>query len=67
MFLLSPFGYWLNKNVNHWYLQKVDYLEWIIPLRFLLLNVAMVPSTMKVTLELIKIMYTVYIHKDEHL
>lgn len=42
-------------------------MEWIIPLRFLLLNVAMVPSSMKVTLELIKILYTVFIHQDEHL
>ena len=67
MLLLSPFGYLLNENVNHWYLEQVEYLEWIIPLRFFLLNVAMVPSTMKVTLELIKIMYTVYIHQDEHL
>ena len=42
-------------------------LEAIIPLRFILLNSGMIPSTLKVTLELIKIAYTTFIHFDEHL
>ena len=38
----------------------------IIPLRFLLLNAGMVPSTLKVLLELIKVAYVAFIHHDEH-
>lgn len=65
---LSPIGIALNKGNEQWYLEKTTAaLNAIIPLRFLLLNVAMVPSTLKVTLELIKILYTTFIHYDEHL
>ena len=66
--VFSPFGIALNRKATRWYLEKnVANLNVIIPLRFLLLNVAMVPSTLKVTLELIKLLYTLFIHSDEHL
>ena len=66
--IVSPIGISLNKNYNPWYLERIDAaLEAIIPLRFLLLNSGMVPSTLKVTLELIKILYSTFIHYDEHL
>lgn len=68
MVVFSPFGIALNRKATRWYLEKnVANLNVIIPLRFLLLNVAMVPSTLKVTLELIKLLYTLFIHSDEHL
>ena len=68
MVVFSPFGIALNRKASRWYLEKnVANLNVIIPLRFLLLNVAMVPSTLKVTLELIKLLYTLFIHSDEHL
>ena len=66
--VLSPIGIYLNRGKSQWYLEKLTAaLEAIIPLRFLLLNVAMVPSTLKVTLELIKLLYTMFIHYNEHL
>lgn len=66
--IVSPIGVSLNKGNEQWYLEKVDAAyEAIIPLRFLLLNSGMVPSTLKVTLELIKILYSTFIHYDEHL
>lgn len=66
--ILSPIGIALNKDVPRWYLETdLDLIHLIIPLRFLLLNAGMVPSTLKVLLELIKIIYTAFIHKDEHL
>lgn len=66
--ILSPIGIALNKDVPRWYLETdLDLIHLIIPLRFLLLNAGMVPSTLNVLLELIKIIYTAFIHKDEHL
>ena len=65
MVVFSPFGIALNRKATRWYLEKnVANLNVIIPLRFLLLNVAMVPSTLKVTLELIKLLYTLFIHSE---
>ena len=64
MVVFSPFGIALNRKATRWYLEKnVANLNVIIPLRFLLLNVAMVPSTLKV----IKLLYTLFIHSDEPL
>ena len=61
MVVFSPFGIALNRKATRWYLEKnVANLNVIIPLRFL-------PSTLKVTLELIKLLYTLFIHSDEHL
>lgn len=66
--ILSPIGVYLNEDVPYWYLERnLPYIRMIIPLRFLLLNAGMVPSTLKVLLELIKIFYVAFIHKDEHL
>ena len=45
---------YLNEDVPYWYLERnLPYIRMIIPLRFLLLNAGMVPSTLKVLLELI--------------
>ena len=66
--ILSPIGVNLNEDVPYWYLERnLPYIRMIIPLRFMLLNAGMVPSTLKVLLELIKIFYVAFIHKDEHL
>lgn len=68
MVILSPIGVYLNEDVPYWYLERnLPYIRMIIPLRFLLLNAGMVPSTLKVLLELIKVAYVAFIHHDEHL
>ncbi|OAO16472.1 phospholipid-transporting atpase [Blastocystis sp. ATCC 50177/Nand II] len=65
--ILSPIGVYLNEDVPYWYLERnLPYIRMIIPLRFLLLNAGMVPSTLKVLLELIKVAYVAFIHHDEH-
>ena len=68
MFVLTPIGLWLNGRSPRWYMESsVSNLPLVLALRFLLLNVAMVPSSLKVTLELIKILYTSFIHHDPQL
>ena len=68
MFVLTPIGLSLNRSHARWYMESsVANLPLVLALRFLLLNVAMVPSSLKVTLELIKILYTAFIHRDPHL
>ena len=67
MFLLSPFGITQSSSYPRWYLEwSVPNRYLILPLRFFLLNVAMVPSTLKVTLEFTKILYTLFLHHDPH-
>ena len=39
----------------------------IIPLRFLLLNSSMIPISLKVTLEICKVFYSLFIDNDEKL
>lgn len=66
--MLTPIGLAQNRSHARWYMESaVANLPLVLALRFLLLNVAMVPSSLKVTLELIKILYTAFIHHDPHL
>lgn len=39
----------------------------VIPMRFLLLNSSVIPISLKVTLEVCKVIYTMFINNDEHL
>lgn len=39
----------------------------IIPMRYLLLNSSMIPISLRVTLEVCKVFYTLFINSDEHL
>lgn len=67
IFVLTPIGLSLNRSHPRWYLEStIPNLPLVLALRFLLLNVAMVPSSLKVTLELIKVLYTAFIHRDPH-
>ena len=50
-----------STEVNGW----SDYI--VVPLRFLLLNSSMIPISLKVTLDVCKVIYSVFINEDEHL
>lgn len=64
--LLSPFGIALNKQGSKlWYIDGgTPSVAVVITIRFFLLNSSMIPSTLKVTLELMKVIYTWFIQKD---
>jgi phospholipid-translocating ATPase len=54
---------------EHWYLafrgERTAWYEWlVIPLRFLLLNSTMIPISLKVTLDLCKLLYAKFINWD---
>ena len=50
-----------HEGENGW----LDYI--VVPLRFLLLNSSMIPISLKVTLEVCKVIYSMFINMDEQL
>lgn len=70
--LLGPAGVTNIRTINKWYIDnKVEENDastfFIIPMRFLLLNSSMIPISLKVTLEVCKVFYALFIDRDEHL
>ena len=70
--LLGPAGVANIRTINKWYIDnKVEENDaskfFIIPMRFLLLNSSMIPISLKVTLEVCKVIYSLFIDRDEHL
>ena len=63
---------WNITTIPKWYIAN-DVQEneaskfFIIPLRFLLLNSSMIPISLKVTLEVCKVFYSLFIDNDEKL
>lgn len=60
------------RTISKWYIDNTaeeDALSktFIVPLRFLLLNSSMIPISLKVTLEVCKVIYSLFINYDEHL
>ena len=60
------------RTINKWYIDnkaEEDAMSktFIVPLRFLLLNSSMIPISLKVTLEVCKVIYSFFINSDEHL
>ena len=70
--ILGPIGVNLMLKKKKWYLGNQQEMEGIlkyitIPLRFLLLNSSIIPISLKVTVDICKMIYTSLINKDEHL
>ena len=70
--LFGPAGVRNMVRINKWYIDNhVDQSHatkyFVIPMRFLLLNSSVIPISLKVTLEVCKVIYTMFINNDEHL
>lgn len=70
--LFGPAGVRNLVTINKWYIDNhtdqsnaMKYV--IVPMRFLLLNSSVIPISLKVTLEVCKVFYTLFIDNDEHL
>ena len=69
--ILGPIGVHFMWSTKKWYLNNeppsTPILKYIIiPLRFLLLNSSIIPISLKVTIDICKMIYTMMINKDDH-
>lgn len=69
--IFGPIGVRNVSVLKKWYIDNDSSLSarkaFVIPMRFLLLNSSMIPISLKVTLEVCKVFYTLFIDYDEHL
>ena len=70
--LFGPAGVHNLVTIDKWYIDnhtdQSNALKYVIvPMRFLLLNSSVIPISLKVTLEVCKVIYTLFIDHDEHL
>ena len=70
--ILGPIGVHSMWSTKKWYINNeppsnaiLKYI--IIPLRFLLLNSSVIPISLKVTIDICKMIYTMMINKDDHM
>lgn len=69
--IFGPIGVRNMSMIDKWYIDNKATPSarkaFIIPMRYLLLNSSMIPISLRVTLEVCKVFYTLFINSDEHL
>ena len=69
--IFGPAGVHNLVTINKWYIANQAttnmYKYFVVPMRFLLLNSSVIPISLKVTLEVCKVIYALFIDLDEHL